>query len=301
VKVIAAVAFAALACSGKSSQKEPPPTAVSEVVAPEPERSIGACGDASRREVLAGGLELLTLVPDRPAAVATADRCLRVLRADPARFEIAVGSGEEITAPRWAAARGAVAVTNASMFHAGGASTGLLVAGGRVLAPSVNDKFGAFLAADPRRPGAAPVRMWGRGCPGGSIDGLRRDYRTVVQNYRLLDCDGAAIAWKDPKIYSAAAVGLDRAGRILFIHVRAPYVMADFTALLAGPGAGLDLAAAMYVEGGPEATLFVDAGDRSGLWVGSFETHFLESDSNAVAWPLPNVLMLRPRTDRASP
>jgi hypothetical protein len=51
----------------------------------------------------------------------------------------------------------------------------------------------------------------------------------------------------------------------------------------------------MYVEGGPEATLYVRGGSRSALFVGSYESLFVENDRNQKAWEIPNVLMLVPR------
>ena len=195
----------------------------------------------------------------------------------------------------WADRAGAVAVINASMFHDGGRSTGLLIDRGKAVVEKTNTKFGAFLATAPRGNTLAPVTMWGRGCPGATLATLKRGYETVVQNYRLLDCDGRPIHWKDDKIYSAAAVGVDRVGRILFIHLRAPYKMATFTKMLTDPVHDLDLVAAMYVEGGPEATLFTKVGDRRGLFVGSYETNFLENHDNKTPWPLPNVIMLVPK------
>ena len=46
----------------------------------------------------------------------------------------------------------------------------------------------------------------------------------------------------------------------------------------------------MYVEGGPEASLYVKVGGEVVSEVGSFETGFFESDANQVFWPLPNVI-----------
>ena len=43
----------------------------------------------------------------------------------------------------------------------------------------------------------------------------------------------------------------------------------------------------------PEASLFVKEPNLE--LVGSFETGFMESDDNKVAWPLPNVIGIRPR------
>jgi len=262
------------------------------------------CADAPKIDLLAPGLTLETLRPQTAPAIEVSDPCLRVLRADPTRYRVTLGAAlaeapptAARTAPDWAERAGAVGVINASMFHAGGASTGLLVDGEHVITGRINEKFGEFFAAGPKaeRTERPPVTMWGRGCPGDSLRELRRDYRLVAQNYRLLDCDGGAIRWKDDKVYSVAAVGVDRRGNVLFIHSRAPYLMASFTELLLEPALKLDLAAAMYVEGGPEATLYVRNGTDTALFVGSYESLFVEDDGNQAAWALPNVLMLVPR------
>jgi hypothetical protein len=255
-----------------------------------------SCAGARRVEQLAPGLTLETLRPKVAPAVAVADTCLRVLRADPEHFDVELGAAADapLTGPEWAERTGAVGVINASMYLPDGRSTGLLVDGDRALTPTVNDQFGAFFAAGPRTGGGAmpAATMWGDGCPGSTLAELRRDYRLIVQNYRLLDCEGKPIAWKDEKVYSAAAVGLDRDGNVLFIHSRAPYRMASFTQLLVDPALGLELVAAMYVEGGPEATLAVRTAARTAVFVGSYETQFVENDANEAPWDLPNVLLL---------
>jgi hypothetical protein len=51
----------------------------------------------------------------------------------------------------------------------------------------------------------------------------------------------------------------------------------------------------MYVEGGPEASLYVAAGKERLERVGSFETGFREADDNAAFWPIPNVLAFKAR------
>ncbi len=56
------------------------------------------------------------------------------------------------------------------------------------------------------------MALTGRGCRDFDLAALRAAYRTVVQSYRLLGCDGQALPWADAKHYSAAGVGLDRSG-----------------------------------------------------------------------------------------
>jgi hypothetical protein len=58
--------------------------------------------------------------------------------------------------------------------------------------------------------------------------------------------------------------------------------------LLAAP---LDLVQAMYVEGGPEAQLFARGGGKELERFGTFES----ADTNARAWPVPNVIAAIPK------
>ena len=78
----------------------------------------------------------------------------------------------------------------------------------------------------------------------------------------------------------------------MFVVSRAAHRMTDFAETLAAPEVGLR--AALYVEGGPEASLFVRAGGRTFEEIGSFETDFQENDENPAFWPIPNVLGFGP-------
>jgi hypothetical protein len=49
------------------------------------------------------------------------------------------------------------------------------------------------------------------------------------------------------------------------------------------------------MEGGPEAQLYVHAGETELEMFGSYETSFKENDQNEMAWPVPNVIGMRPR------
>ena len=89
---------------------------------------------------------------------------------------------------------------------------------------------------------------------------------------------------------------MDRQGRVLFIHVRSPYTMHNLIDILLELPIGLRNA--MYVEGGPEAQLYVRSGDFEAERVGSYETDFFENDLNDHAWPVPNVIgIVRLSTD----
>lgn len=218
----------------------------------------------------------------KPAVGAAAH--VDVVRADLARFRLrAYSDAAGRTALAWRDREHLVAVTNAGMFHDGGAPVGLVVADGTARG-SDNPKFGGFVAWDPISPSDPPIAIAGRSCAGFDLAALRRRYRSLVQSYRLLDCDGGALGWNDPKQYSAAAIAVDRAGRVVFLHARAAVTMAELSTALASH----DLAGAMFLEGGPEASLV--AGELA--LVGSYETGFVENDDNHKFWALPNVIGL---------
>ena len=211
--------------------------------------------------------------------------CIDVVRADPSLYALRAPTADRKPAPAWLDSLGAVAITNAGMFHDSGAPVGLVVTGGKTRGID-NAKFGGYFAWDPtgKRPAVATL---GKGCPNAAE---RDSYRSLVQSYRLLDCDGGAIKWADPKHYSAVAIGTDRRGHIIFIHARGAFTMHELSIELASH----DLAGAIFLEGGPEASLVVRGRAGTLERVGSYETGFYENDGNTEFWDLPNVIALVP-------
>ncbi len=167
-------------------------------------------------------------------------------------------------------------------------STGLMRDGSVVNNPRDTRKYRGFLAYGPKKAGLPRARFFGRGCPEFDLMKIQRDYRIVVQNYRILSCKGQPVRWASDKTHSTAAVAIDKSGHLVFAHLRAPYRTRDFATILADSRLGLT--GAMYVEGGPEASLLLKAGDVELGVAGSYETDFLEDDSNRDFWDLPNVL-----------
>jgi hypothetical protein len=291
VQLRGALALLLAACG-----REPAPAARTITTTPPNEPSAAPARDAgsicsSDPTPLGAGLVVEHHVLAATPAAGTP--CIDVVRADLARFQLRILSashdGAARTAPDWRDAFHLAVVINAGMFHESGAPVGLLVEDGVALGAD-NAKMSGFVAFGARSPDDPPALATGRSCAGFDLADLRRRYHSIVQSYRLLGCDGAALPWADPKQYSAAAIGVDRAGRAVFLHARAAVTMSELSAALAS----LDLTGALFLEGGPEASL-VARGDAGSLErIGSYETHFVENDSNAVFWSLPNVIGLEP-------
>ncbi len=215
-----------------------------------------------------------------------------LVRVDPARYALrllnAKSEGHPRPAPTWAREFGLLAVVNASMYEPSGQSVGLMINGAHVNQSHDVPKMGGYFAFAARHSALPPVAAFGRDCPGFDLPRLRADYAVVFQNYRLLDCEGHPLPWKESRVFSAAAIGLDRDGWIVFAHTRAPYAMTEFAKLIAAPE--LRLAQMFYVEGGPEASLYVEAGGTRVRGIGDYETSFFRREPNEEFWELPNVL-----------
>jgi hypothetical protein len=246
-------------------------------------------------KILEPGLDLGTFTS--PVRSRTGDSLIHVLRVDPTKFDLvlrmsgATGEGSEAnrTARAWAKDTGLVAAINSSMFQTDYlTSTELMVTADHVNNGHVHS--GRTVIAFDRAPdapsGAPPFRIIDRDCE--DLDAIRPHYRTLVQSIRMVSCRGTNV-WSDSKrVWSHAVIGIDTQGRPLLIQARSPWSTHDFIDILGE--LPIDLDRLQYAEGGPEAQLYVNAGGVELERMGSFETGFFESDDNAVAWPIPNVI-----------
>jgi hypothetical protein len=252
-----------------------------------------AAAEAPWTELLPG-LEL-GMFDGPPADIS--DGKIRVVRIDPARFELRLlnasapgGDGKKRTAKQWAAYAGAVAAINASMYRDDDRTSVSLMRTRTHVNNGKLSKDKSILAFD-AAPGRPAVRIIDRDCD--DFAAVSPSYGTLVQSIRLVSCR-RSVTWKrQAKRWSTAAIGVDKQGRALFIHARSPWSVHDFAArLLELP---IALERAMYVEGGPPATLYVHAGRVDEEHFGGYETGVFEDDSNDHAWELPNVVVAVPR------
>lgn len=221
-----------------------------------------------------------------------------VVRVDPRRNEFRLlsarleGIAEPPTAPQWAERSGVLGVINAGMFQGDGLTPVAYARSGEREANGRWNRDNAVFVAEPRDRSRPAARILDRTC-----DDVPREaaaYGVVVQNIRMLDCEGRNVWARQARRWSTACVGADADGRVLLVHVRAPFSTHDLIEVLRA--LPLRLTRLMYVEGGPEASLYLKVGGETVVSeMGSFETGFFESDDNRRFWPLPNVLGFAPR------
>jgi hypothetical protein len=118
-------------------------------------------------------------------------------------------------------------------------------------------------------------------------------HANALQSIRMVSCRGANVWARQARRWSIACLAEDAAGRILMLHLRSPLPVRDFIETITA--LPLAIARAMYLEGGPEATLYAAAAGGAVERFGSYETGFNENDDNAHAWALPNILGAAPR------
>jgi hypothetical protein len=162
----------------------------------------------------------------------------------------------------------------------------------RVLNGRVNS-YQSIMAFDPREGRKVPsFRIFDLDA-NSSLKTILADYASAAQNLRLIKRPGVNQWGKQTREWSEAAVGEDSEGLVLFIYSRSPFSMHDLNQELLA--AGIGVVAAQHMEGGPEAQLYVHTGSTELEMFGSYETSFKENDENSVAWPVPNVIGVRPR------
>jgi len=207
---------------------------------------------------------------------------LHVVRIDPARVKLTVALASEHgatprTAAEWCRNSNLAVAINLGMYQTDHISNvGYLRHGKHLNNPRWND-YQSVLALGP---GAKWIDL-----DQGKAQ-LDR-YDVVVQNLRLISGKRRNVWAKNDRQWSEAAIAIDSKGRLLFLFSRAPYSMRDFNDLLLR--LPLDIAGAMHVEGGPEASLSIHTGGVDLDLAGSVETGFWD-DSNRKQWPIPNIL-----------
>ena len=186
-----------------------------------------------------------------------------------------------------------MAAINAGMYQADYRThSGYMRADGTVFSRGTNGYLSAA-AFDPVNPKDPPFRLFDL-----DVDPLAEvlpRYRRVVQNLRLIKRPGENRWSSQERRWSEAALGEDHEGRVLLIFCGTPLLLDRLNeALLSLP---LGLVAAQHLEGGTQAQLFIAAGGQTIELVGEYEGIFSAPDPQRPAWPIPNVIGIRPLRD----
>jgi Phosphodiester glycosidase len=216
---------------------------------------------------------------------------LYAVRVDPRRAKLGVGLASETHAPaktagEWCRTAGFAVAINIGMFQGDQRSNVGYLRHGAHLNNRRWNSYRSAVAIGPLKP-SLPAALW-LDLATSKPDSRLAGYDIVVQNLRLITKNRKNVWSRSHRQWSEAALAVDSRGRLLFLFSRAPYSMRDFNELLLS--LPLDVAGAMHLEGGPEASLSIHTAGLDLDLSGSYETGFLPDDSNRRQWPIPNVL-----------
>jgi hypothetical protein len=124
------------------------------------------------------------------------------------------------------------------------------------------------------------------------MQSILNDYKSVVQNLRLIKKPGKNQWNAQNGAWCEAAIGEDKNGRILFIYSRLPLSMHDLNLELLNSGIGI--VAAQHLEGRVEAQMYLHQGDTEIDLFDNIDSNSGNSNG-AEPWPVPNIIGIRPR------
>jgi uncharacterized protein YigE (DUF2233 family) len=246
---------------------------------------------------LSDGLELGFFHSPQPSE--TGDSMIRVLRIDPDRYQLrllnasASKKGRPLSAKEWCRQNGLVAAINASMYQADlKASVSLMRTKSHINNPRLSKDM-AILAFDRNSSDVPRVKIIDRQCE--DFKTWEKRYKTLIQSIRMISCKGKNVWAQQTQKWSTAAMAVDYRGRVLFIHVGSPYSTHDVINILKKLPLSIDRA--MYVEGGPQAQLYINTGTREYEFVGSYKLELEENVNSLFSRPIPNVVGISLKKD----
>ena len=258
-----------------------------------------AAAEAISWKRLEPGLSLAE--PSAPVKSTVGNSRLTVLRIDMTRFALKLitasetGSGNK-SPKAWSAERGLIAAVNAGLYARDRkTAVGLMRNYRHVNNARLVRRHRTVFAFNRRSRRVPRTQIIDLTCQ--KFARLRRLYNTLIQGIRMIDCRGRNTWSADTRTWSMAAAAMDKRGRVLLAFTRSPYAVRDFITIL--KKLPLRIRNAMYLEGGPVASLYIKAGGVEIERVGHFRNVQPGDVINTQSWPVPNVIGVVRRSKRA--
>lgn len=235
---------------------------------------------------------------DAPRKEKTGDSKISILKINPEKFQFELLSAtrsdsSSLCVTDWAAKHNLNVVINAGMYDLRKPliSKGLLQNDlNYANNPQLYDGYNMMIAFNPLEKGLPSFDIVDLKCT--DITTVKKQYASLAQGLRMIDCNGKPMSWnKNPQWCSQLIVAKDNGGNIYFIFTRSPYShneMIDFMIHFEEP-----LLNAIYMEGGPQTSLFVDTKNDRIEKLGSYVSKTYPTDKNSEFWALPNVIGIR--------
>ncbi|WP_109436685.1 phosphodiester glycosidase family protein [Aquimarina sp. AU119] len=219
------------------------------------------------------------------------DHKITILKINPSRYDFNLFSAKKKeehtrTAKEWGNQKKQIAIINAGMYRMDHATNlGYMKDYNFINNPNEN-KDNTIVAFNRKDNSVPEFQIIDRTCQNWEV--LKNKYNSFTQSIRMVDCNQKNRWSRQSKKWSMVVIGKDEEGNALFIISRSPYTVHDFINILLQ--APLKLYNLMYLEGGPEASFYLNHNNTVVEKMGSYETGFNENDKNTVFWEIPNVI-----------
>jgi len=236
--------------------------------------------------------ELWKRIDDGLSLIEMNSQKVTLIKIDPKYYSLKLLCASEnnnprMTAKKWCQRHNLISAINAGMFQADGiTNVGYMKNFNHINSPRLNGRYKAVLAFNPVDATVPEVQIIDLKCQ--DFERVRDKYQTLIQGIRMVSCRQENVWEKQDKMWSIAAFGIDKSGNGLFILAESPYSVHDFTNILLS--LPVSLYNAMYLEGGPEATLYFSTNAVEFEKIGSYETRLKEDGFPKMARPIPNVI-----------
>lgn len=161
--------------------------------------------------------------------------------------------------------------------------------------PSIIEDFNLMMAMSPNAHHRENIEVLDLTCE--NFEQMKNEFKCYAQGLRMIDCNGKPMFWKK-KIQSCsmiiAAEGMDN--KFYLIFCRSPYTHNQMIEFMLQMPYGIRNA--IYLEGGPETSLFIDVNGHHIERVGSWVSETWESDENKHFWSLPNIVGIKSNTQK---
>lgn len=237
---------------------------------------------------------------DAPEKSSLNDSKITFLKLDPTKFDFRLLTASEHgrtarTADEWAAGFDAQVIVNAGMYNYDRAQSckGYLKNYSHWNNPQYNGAYNVMMAIHPKDKSLPDFSLFDLTCT--QWPAIQPLYHSFCQGLRMINCNGDQMAWnKRPwQACSMVICATDVDGNIYFIFTRSPYTHQTMIGFL--HSLPIDIRTTVYLEGGPEASLFIQVGDKLVMKWGSFVSRTYENDDNDHFWKIPNVIAISPK------
>lgn len=226
------------------------------------------------------------------------DSKLSILKIDVRKLEFKFLTASEHgkgarTAPEWASEFNMNVVINAGMYKYNKAQSnkGFMKNYNHVNNPVKSGYYNAILAMHPKDPKKPPFEIiditrqpW---------EEIQHQYHSLCQGMRMIGSEGEGMEFTKRPDQSCSMVltATDVQGNVYVIFTRSPYTHLKMISFL--KGLPVDIRTTVYLEGGPETSLYINTGDTVIAKYGSYVSNTCDNDDNDHFRKIPNVIALR--------